>query len=315
MTEWMSVEARLPRSVRSNTANKSGPPAARTSHQKSKKGKDMSVVINTNTAATGAATSLGASNAMLQKSLSRLSSGSKIVNPSDDAGGLAVSMRMVAAIKRTNAATNNVANAVSLLQTQDGALKTAGDVLNRISELKTLAMDVTKTTTDTANYDAEFSALKSQLTSLASGTFNGVNLFGSGTTASSLTVSTSEDGTQSQSITQGLLANTVNGITSATNLGGIALTGGGSTDIAQVITNIGGMRAQNGAEQSNLGFAANMLSTNATNLEAANSRIVDVDVAQESTRLARANILVQAGTSMLSQANSSTQIALKLLQG
>lgn len=275
----------------------------------------MSVVINTNTAASGAATSLGASNAMLQKSLARLSSGSKIVNPSDDAGGLAVSMRMVAAIKRTNAATSNVANAVSLLQTQDGALKTAADVLNRISELKTLATDVTKTTTDTANYDREFAALQSQLTSLASGTFNGVNMFSASSTSTTLAVSTSEDGTQTQNITQGNLLTTVNGITSAANLAALSLTGGSTSDVSQVINNIASMRAQNGAEQSNLGFASNMLSTNATNLEAANSRIVDVDVAYESTRLARANILVQAGTSMLSQANSSSQIALKLLQG
>ena len=274
----------------------------------------MSVVINTNTAASGAASSLSVSNQMLQKSLSRLSSGSKIVNPSDDAGGLAVSMRMSAAIKRTNAAENNVANAVSLLQTQDGALKTAGDVLNRISELKTLSTDVTKTTTDTANYDAEFTALKSQLNSLATEKFNGVSLFAAGTTGSTLSVATSEDGTQAQTITQGNFANTIAGITGATNLAALSTSGGTSTDVAQTITNLGAMRAQNGAEQSNLGFASTMLTTNATNLEAANSRIVDVDVAKESTKLARANILVQAGTSMLSQANSSSQIALRLLQ-
>jgi flagellin len=274
----------------------------------------MSVVINTNTAASGAASSLSTSNQMLQKSLSRLSSGSKIVNPSDDAGGLAVSMRMTAAIKRTNAANNNVANAVSFLQTQDGALKTAGDVLNRISELKTLSTDVTKTTIDTANYDKEFAALQSQLTSLASGSFNGVTLFASGSTASTLSVKTSEDGAQAQTINKSLLSNTLSGITGAANLAALSTTGGTSTDIAQAITDLGAMRAQNGAEQSNLGFASTMLTTNATNLEAANSRIVDVDVAQESTRLAKANILVQAGTSMLSQANSSSQIALRLLQ-
>src|SRR5882757_2294277 len=99
----------------------------------------MSVIINTNTAATTAATNLGSANAMLQKSLARLSSGSKITHPSDDAGGLAVSMRMTAAIHRSDAANTNVQNATSFLQTQDGALNTVGKILDRVSELKTLS--------------------------------------------------------------------------------------------------------------------------------------------------------------------------------
>src|SRR5207302_5273984 len=123
---------------------------------------------------------LGNSNSMLQKSLARLSSGSKIVSPADDAGGLAVSMRMTAVIRRTDAANTNMANSISFLQTQDGALKVAGDVLTRISELKTLANDPTKNTGDVANYDAEFAALRAQLSDLVAGTFNGVALFGGG---------------------------------------------------------------------------------------------------------------------------------------
>ena len=274
----------------------------------------MSVVINTNSAATNASQNLSASNAMLQKSLARLSSGSKIVNPSDDAGGLAVSMRMTAAIRRTDAQNTNVANATSFLQTQDGALKTAGKVLDRISELKTLSTDVTKTTVDTDNYDKEFTALKAQLTSLAAGKFNGVDMFNGTTNAAvALTVATSEDGAQTQTVTVSNLAQKVKGITDSTKLSNLSITGG-SADISQTITDIAAMRAQNGAEASNLGFASDMLSTNKTNLEAANSRIVDVDVAQESTAMARNNILVQAGASMLSQANSSSQVAMKLLQ-
>ncbi|MDD5348993.1 MAG: flagellin [Chthoniobacteraceae bacterium] len=272
----------------------------------------MSVVINTNSAATNAAMNLNNSNSMLQKSLARLSSGSKIVNPADDAGGLAVSMRMSAAIKRTDAANTNVANATSFLQTQDGALATAGKVLDRISELKTLSMDVTKTTTDTTNYDKEFKALKDQLTSLVSEKFNGVDMFSSSTDG--LSVKTSEDGSQTQTITQSDLSGKTAGITGAADLKALSVNGGGSTDVSQVITDIAAMRAQNGAESSNLGFASDMLSTNKTNLEAANSRIIDVDVAQESTQMAKNNILVQAGASMLAQANSSSQVAMKLLQ-
>ncbi len=265
----------------------------------------MPLVINTNTAASAAAVNLNNNNSMLQKSLARLSSGSKITSPSDDAGGLAVAMKLQAAIRRTDAVNTNIANAQSFLQTQDGSLKTAGDVLNRVSELKTLSTDVTKSATDIANYDTEFTALKAQLTSLATGTFNGVALFG-GTT---LAVTTSEDGTQSMNITQANLATNVTAITAAANLAAV------TTAIATTaITNVATSRAQNGADSSRLGFNADVLTANRTNLEAANSRIVDVDVATESTRLARNNILVQASTSMLSQANASANSILKLLQ-
>src|SRR5690606_16764915 len=137
----------------------------------------MSVVINSNYAASVASNNLASSSSMLQKSLNRLSSGSKIVNPADDAGGLAGSMRLSAAARRSGAASTNVANSVSYLQTQDGALKVAGKVLERVSELKVLAQDPTKSSTDVANYDTEFTQLKSQLTSLAAEKFNGINLF------------------------------------------------------------------------------------------------------------------------------------------
>jgi len=265
----------------------------------------MSLVINTNTAASTAARNLNHSNSMLQKSLARLSSGSKITAPADDAGGLAVSMKMEAAIRRTDAASTNVANAISFLQTQDGAMKTTGKILERIAELKTLSTDVTKSATDIANYDTEFTALKLELTNQTTNTFNGVDLFG-GTT---LTVETSEDGSQTLDITQADLATDVTDITAAANLA--ALT---TTDISDAITNVATSRAQNGADSSRLGFSADMLAINKTNLEAANSRIVDVDVAQESTRLARNNILVQAGSAMLAQANAASQSALRLLQ-
>src|SRR5690348_7662420 len=142
----------------------------------------MSVVINTNYAATVASNNLASSNAMLQKSLNRLSSGSKIVSPSDDAGGLAVSMKLSAAAVRQGAVATNIGNAVSLLQTQDGALNVTGKILQRISELKVLYTDVTKSSSDKANYDKEFVALQAQLTANAGETFNGVALFGSNNT-------------------------------------------------------------------------------------------------------------------------------------
>ena len=268
----------------------------------------MSLTINTNSAAIGAAYNLDQSNAKLQQAMAELSSGSKIVNPSDDAGGLAVSMRMGATVADTNAASTNVANGVSFLQTQDGSLQVAGSILTRMSELSTMASDPTKNSGDIANYNAEFTALQGQMTTLAAGTFNGVSLFGT-KAAQTLSIGTSADGVQKQTVTQSFL----NGGTVATVIGAASLSAA-SADITTALTSVATMRAQNGAESSGLNFAAQTLAANSTNLQAANSRITDVDVATESTALAKDNVLVQAGASMLSQANSSSQIALKLLQ-
>ena len=269
----------------------------------------MPIVINTNIASNLAATNLDNANSMLQQSLERLSSGKRIVNPSDDAGGLAVSMNLTASIDRANAASTNVANSVSFLQTQDGALSTAGDVLDRISEIKTLATDPTKSTSDIAAYNQEFTALSAELTSLTSSQFNNVALFSAGSTATTLAVGTSEDGTQSVSLSQSTLANDVSAISGATDLASLA-----TTSVTGAITNVASSRAENGAESSRLGYASTQLTNTSNNLQAANSQIADVDVAQESANFAKWNVLVQAATSMTAQANSSSQIALKLLQ-
>jgi flagellin len=274
----------------------------------------MSVVINTNVAATIAANNLQTSNTALQKSLNRLSSGSRIVSPSDDAGGLAVSMKLSAAAKRQGAVSTNIGNATSFEQTQDGAMTVAGKVLERISELKTLYNDPTKNSSDLANYDSEFTALQAQMVALSTEKFNGVSMFGT----TSLSVAVTEDGATASAVTITArdLAGTTSGIGNITIAGITSLgnTGLTLTSITAAIQNVATMRATNGAEQSRLGFANELLTTNKANLEAANSRIIDVDVASESTQLARWNTLVQAGTSMLSQANQSAQIALKLLQ-
>jgi flagellin len=273
----------------------------------------MSVVINTNYSATVAANNLAASNDSLQKSLNRLSSGSKIVSPADDAGGLAVSMKLSAAAIRQGAVASNIGNAVSFLQTQDGVLKLAGKVLDRIGELRTLYDDATKNSTDKANYDAEFTALQLQLTSFTVEKFNGVTLFASG---AGLTVNVTEDASSASAVTIKAreLSSSTSGIGELTATTVSTLSGINLSDITDAIQNVATMRAQNGAEQSRLGFASELLVVNKANLESAASRITDVDVAHESTQLARWNVLVSAGTSMLAQANTSAQTALKLLQ-
>jgi len=273
----------------------------------------MAVVINTNYAAMVASNNLAASNSSLQKSLNRLSSGSKIVSPSDDAGGLAVSMKLNAASKRQGAVANNIGNAISYLQTQDGALQVTAKIMDRMSELRTFYEDKTKNTSDLQNYDTEFTALSKQLQSITSEKFNGIALF----STTSLSIVATEDHSTASTITVNSrdLSNTGTGIsllnTGTASMGGTA--GITLANITDAIKNIATMRANNGAEQSRLGFAQELLTVNKSNLEAANSRIVDVDVASESTQLARWNILVQSGTAMLAQANASSSTALRLL--
>ena len=292
----------------------------------------MSVVINTNSAASLASYNLSNTNVNLQRSLQRLSSGSRINSSFDDAGGLAVSMKLSASIRRTEATQANVGNAISLLQTQDGVLKSADKVLSRMSELATLAQDVTKSSTDLALYSTELDQLKGQLNLMLTEKFNGITLFhegattgatidtaiDTGTTGNSLVVVTSHDGDQTVGITRADLQAIAYDITDATSTNALNITSNSDAQnavdtIQTAIQNLAELRANNGAEQSRLTFAAEMLSVNKINLEAANSRIIDVDVAAESSELARFNILQQAGTAMLAQANQSSQSILRLI--
>ena len=266
----------------------------------------MPVVINTNTAASIASNNLAASNAMLQRSLNRWSSGSKIVNASDDAGGVAVASRLTAASKRSAVASANVGNAVSFLQHQDSALKTVGKILERMSELQALHADPTKSTNDTALYGSEFSALKTSLVSMVDDKINTLDLFAT----AAMSVSVNEQLNTTDAVAFG-----VANLGSAIGVAGANLVITQVSDLNTAIQTIAAQRAENGSKQSVLGFQQEMLGANRVNMDAAISRIMDVDVAEESTQLARYNTLVQAGTSMIAQANQSTQSALQLLRG
>ena len=268
------------------------------------------ISINTNTASAYAAYNLTNTNANLQRSLNKLSSGSRINSSFDDAGGLAVSMKLSASIRRTDATLANVQNALAFLQTQDGVLKNADKVVNRMSELATLAQDVTKGSADLNLYHTELTELQEQLRLMLTEEFNDIRLFDNST---GLNVVTSHDGTQTVGISQSALNTGVEDIVGAFNISTYSGAVSAVTTIQNAIQNLANLRATNGAEQSRLSFAADMLSINKVNLESANSRILDVDVADESTKLARYNILQQAGTAMLAQANQSTQSILRLL--
>ena len=266
------------------------------------------MVINTNISAQNTAQFLASSSSALAKSLARLSSGSKIVSPADDAAGLAVSMKFDAQSDRIDAASTNVGNAVSFTQTQDGFLSKVSQALDRMSTLAILAQDVTKTDSDRGLYNSEFTQLANYITNVASKDFNGVSLFQSGSSAVTID---SEGGTFSMSgVNLGAAAYTgATGASVSTTTGAVAAL----TSVKAAITQLATDRATVGASLTRLNYTADQLTVQKTNLDAANSRIKDVDVATESTQFARLNILVQSGTAMLAQANALPQSVLRLL--
>lgn len=267
------------------------------------------MVINSNIQAQTAARHLLTSSSALAKSLSRLSSGSKIVDPSDDAAGLAVASRLDAQVNRINAAKNNVANAISFTQTQDGYLGKIAKALDRMSELAMMAQDVTKTDTDRALYNSEYEQLGAYITSAASKDFNGVTLFSSSDLGVTID---SEGGTFTMSgISLGTTAYTdaTSGDISTTSLAAATI-----SLVRSAISQLANDRATIGSFQSRLNYTSEQLAISKENLSAASSRIKDVDVAEEATQYARYNILVQSGTAMLAQANSIPQNVLRLLQ-
>ena len=273
------------------------------------------MVINTNIAAMASARSLAWSTSNLGKSLSRLSSGSKIVSPEDDAAGLAQSMRFEAQINRNHAVKSNLGNAVSFVQTQDGFLQKVQASLDRMSELSVLSQDVTKTNTDRSNYSVEFTQLQNYISDIGIKQFNAVTLFA--TAGQSVTIDSDAStftmnavDMTSATVTTGL-ANIYTGISSAiTNTTSAAAA---LSNIQTAIQNLADMRARVGANLQRLNMTDDQVTILNENMSAANSRIKDIDVAEETTEFARFNILVQSGTAMLAQANMLPSMALQLI--
>jgi len=332
----------------------------------------MALTINTNVAASTASYYLSKNNTALQKSLTRLSSGSRINKPADDAGGLAVSMKLNASISRMKGVNNNIQNAVSFLEVQDGVLEGSASIISRMGELKALSQDVLKNDSDIANYNAEFKNLQVQLYQMSQETFNGVSLFATTTTptnntstvfgGSTAALADQEDNTveifttergsggPKVSINKASMLSAItfdaNAAAGADRTNSVAwattgLTGAfvsegaaysadfsfasvtssdakelkdvGTSFFTKALENIATLRAENGGSTSRLNFSLEHISRSQANLEAANGRIVDTDIAAESTQLAKFNILVQASASMLAQANVTPQTALMLL--
>jgi flagellin len=265
---------------------------------------------------------LGQNNKNLQKSLVRLSTGLRINSSADDPAGLSVSMKLTMALRRNEAASTNVNSAVSYLQTQDGALDVADSILLRMSELASLASSGTISSSDRASYDTEADNLKVYLGTLFSETFNGISLFqssGTGTpsTTSTLSVVTSLDN-QTTGISSADLGS-VSYYVGSTSAGGIdlstaALATAAAASVNLAIQNLATIRSYNGAQQNRLGFAVDLLAVNKLNLEAANSRIMELDFAKEIANYTKYSILEETNLVLLSQANLRAENALRLLE-
>jgi len=265
------------------------------------------MVINTNVGAIRGTRMLDESTSRLNNSLARLASGSKILFPMDDAAGLAVASKFDAQISRNRGVSSNLTSALSFSQTQDGFLQKVGKALDRMSELATLALDTTKSTSDITNYNTEFTDLKNYISDIGTKKFNGVTLFD----GTALAVTKDSDGG-----TWSLNSSSLNAI-DVTSVIASAFAVSSSTAVATLTTaieNVATHRAKIGANIQRIQFTQEQVSILNENLQASVSRIKDVDVAEESTQYARYNILVQSGTAMLAQANMLPNNALRLLQ-
>ncbi len=260
---------------------------------------------NTNTVATN-------------RSMEKLSSGSRINRAADDAAGLSISEKMRSQIKGLTQATRNAQDGVSLLQTAEGALNEVSDMLVRLKELSVQVQNGTYSTTDQANIGSEMSALGTAIEDIFENTkFNGIEVFNTTTT-----IAYGEGADQDVTIAKAELGadttvgnvNTLVGLTQAADNDYAAAVLVESSNVEDAITQINTLRATYGAQQNQLEHASNNMATTKENLQAAESRVRDVDMAEEMMSYTKNNILLQAAQAMLAQANSQPQGVLQLLQ-
>jgi flagellin len=272
------------------------------------------ISVLTNTSSLVAQTNLQNNTSKLQKSLGRLSSGLRVQNAADDAAGLAISEDFKAKIRGLEQAKRNANDGVSLAQVADGALKEAGSLLNRMRELAVQARNGTVNDDQRVFLDNEFQALRDELDRIVESTeFNGISLL-DGSQASGIEFQVGADTTVNDRLTLSIATSSSSAL--GIDASSISTTGNADTAIADLddaIQSISTRRAGIGAMQNRLSVTISNIDSYSTNLSAANSRIVDVDVAAETAEMTKANILVQAGASMLAQANSAPQLALSLL--
>jgi flagellin len=284
--------------------------------------------INTNSASLAAQRNVSSNSSGLQSSIERLSSGLRISSAKDDAAGLAISDRMNAQVRGMNVASRNANDGISKLQVADGALGKVSDNLQRMRELAVQSNNGTLNNTDRANLNREFTELANEVGRVAVDTkFNGNAVFSAANKSTSLQIGANNGDTLNSNLTDdgtatgNDLQTSLGGTTAAgiaTALGDISTAAGAATALTTMdtqIDNVSNLRATIGAGQSRLEQVVAGLDTSSNNLASARGRIVDTDFAKETAALTRSQILQQAGTAMLAQANQLPQGVLSLLRG
>ncbi len=277
----------------------------------------MGLRINTNVASLNAQRNLGSTRISMNKSLEKLSSGQRINRAGDDAAGLAISENLKAQIKGLGQAERNAEDGISLVQIAEGALGEVSNILIRLRELSVQAASDTIGTTERKFLNVEFEQLTSEVDRIANSTeFNRVPLLNGTGAVFDIQIGTRNDPI-SDRLTFDASSADVNVAALGLNLASVSdkISAQNSlTSIDQAIISVSGIRADFGALQNRLQSTVNNIQTSIENLAAANSRVRDTDVAAETAELTKQNILMTAGTSVLAQANSSTNNALSLIK-
>ena len=289
-------------------------------------------VVNTNVMSLNAQRNLYTNNLGLATSIQCLSSGLRVNSAKDDAAGLAIAERMNAQIRGSNVAIRNANDGISLAQTAEGALGKIGDALQRMRELAVQSANATNSDGDRSNLDLEFAQLQSEISRVVDGTtFNGTSLFtgsssfavqvGAGTTTNDVVSVTRNQLSGGTAGTSGALTasstaqDTLKTVTSASDIGASAEAATNAIkDIDVALDKVNAERATYGAAQNRFESVIASLQISVENVSAARSRIMDADFAKETAELTRTQILTQAGTAMLAQANQAPQSVLSLLR-
>ncbi|MBK7671593.1 MAG: flagellin FliC [bacterium] len=273
----------------------------------------MGIRINTNISSLNTQRHLSKSSTEFQKSMEKLSSGLRINRAGDDAAGLAISEGLKSDIRALDQASRNAADGISLVQTAEGALDEVSSILLRMKELAEQSLNGTLSDTDRGYLNAEFSALSSEIDRISDGVdFNGVKLLDGSGGSVAIQVGIGTSGSDSVAVDLGDdldaaglgLAATIDSASGATTA---------MDEIDGAISTVTSARADFGAVQNRLESSIRNINMTSENLAAANSRIRDVDIAKETSRMTSYQILQQAGVSMLAQANMSSGLAMSLL--
>ncbi len=276
----------------------------------------MALSVQTNTAALTAQRSLASTDNMLSTSMARLSSGLRVNSAKDDAAGLAIAERMNAQVRGMNVGIRNASDGISMAQTAEGALGSIGDLMQRMRELSVQSANGTNTASDRANLDAEFQQLGEEVTRVITSTeFNGLAVLGAdaGTFNFQVGANNQTDNQISVTTSNYTSAATITAVTSG-DITSSANAATAMTNLDAAIDTVTSTRADLGAAQSRMESAINGLRINAENQAAARGRIMDADFATETANLTKGQVLQQAGTAMLAQANQASQSVLSLLR-